>query len=658
MEINISEKINATPSEVWSVFKDPTCWEAWYGVAMEEAHWTAGGYLRYAAHDGIKGGTIPLTDYREAETVTLAGPWADDTYSVRPAGAGSIFSKQVRPKNGATFTAGGYSKESREQQEFLRKFREIVETTYPVTAGGVPGGGDQAAQLRTVPPGGDQLTGMADPLTPKQPLNKKLILSGGIALAVLLAGIGIPISNYNAKAAKYNEGSALINQGDYQSAYGIFESLKDFKDSADWAAYAQSSLKYNEAAQLLGNGQYSKASGIFDSLGDFNDSAKLADYARGKGQLEKADYKNALTTLTSLGGFKDSSMLADLAGRGVKYQEAAALLDQGDFADALVIFTSLGGFKDAAAQAAYAQQGIKYKEGTAMLEAGDYANASAVFDGLGVFNDASDKAAYAKQGIKYSEALALMDRGQYSEAMSLLGEVPDFKDAKQRSAECQAAISYVQGKALYDAGDYAGAAEAFTKAGAYQDAVDLAESSRQYQRFAADYAKAVELKANGQAYAAYKAFIALGNFKDSPDMAAHCPISKPDTGETYRNSAYGGSDCTLTIEPIASAVSCTYFKIYSSNEATLVSCIFMKPGQTASIGLPAGSYVFKEAYSDGDWFGETDMFGSNGTYQRLKSSSLSDIFSLVENYEYTLTLQTADPSGKKVYSKNEDQASF
>lgn len=71
------------------------------------------------------------------------------------------------------------------------------------------------------------------------------------------------------------------------------------------------------------------------------------------------------------------------------------------------------------------------------------------------------------------------------------------------------------------------------------------------------------------------------------------------------------------------------------------------PGQTASISLPAGSNVFKEAYSDRDWFGAMEVFGSNGTYQRLKSSSLSDIFSLEENYEYTLTLQTADPSDKK-----------
>lgn len=128
MDVNVSVKINASPEQAWSVFKDKKRWIDWYGVPIEEADWRENGSVRYG---GQYGGVSGLANYREAGNVTIVGHWADDTYSVRADGNGCVFSKRICPKNGANFTASGYPNECIKQQDYLDKFRDIVEKEYP-----------------------------------------------------------------------------------------------------------------------------------------------------------------------------------------------------------------------------------------------------------------------------------------------------------------------------------------------------------------------------------------------------------------------------------------------------------------------------------------------------------------------------------------------
>ncbi len=46
MDVNVSVKINASPEQAWSVFKDKTRWVDWYGVPIEEADWRENGSAR------------------------------------------------------------------------------------------------------------------------------------------------------------------------------------------------------------------------------------------------------------------------------------------------------------------------------------------------------------------------------------------------------------------------------------------------------------------------------------------------------------------------------------------------------------------------------------------------------------------------------------
>lgn len=144
MDVSVSVKINASPEQVWQVFKDISRWGDWYGVPLKDADWREGGFVRYG---GQYGGQSQLKNYREAATVTCVDRWADDIYSVRADGNGSIFSKTVRPKNGANFTASGYPNECKKQQSYLDKFRDIVEREYTSSSAPTPAAAEPATPV-------------------------------------------------------------------------------------------------------------------------------------------------------------------------------------------------------------------------------------------------------------------------------------------------------------------------------------------------------------------------------------------------------------------------------------------------------------------------------------------------------------------------------
>ena len=95
----------------------------------------------------------------------------------------------------------------------------------------------------------------------------------------------------------------------------------------------------------------------------------------------------------------------------------------------------------------------------------------------------------------------------------------------------------------------------------------------------------------------------------------------------------------------------TYFKVYKveGEKEILVSCVFIRGGATATIKLPAGTYVLKTANSTGSWYGATEMFGDDGYYQRLMVTSGNDRFKLNRGGQYVLAMKTqnGDVTGKK-----------
>ncbi len=176
------------------------------------------------------------------------------------------------------------------------------------------------------------------------------------------------------------------------------------------------------------------------------------------------------------------------------------------------------------------------------------------------------------------------------------------------------------------------------KKGSYKEALDLLNSG--YGDGMEDLDERIEECENGIKYAeaeallgkkknydAYKIFTALGDFKDAKAKAKSCIVAKPKTKETYHNKSYKGSKVRITINAPKDG-NYTYMKIYAykNKKATLVSCVFIAPGGKVKVNLPAGTYIIKQAYGSGNWYGTTDMFGDEGWYYRIYDQNGNNTF--------------------------------
>lgn len=323
-----------------------------------------------------------------------------------------------------------------------------------------------------------------------------------------------------------------------------------------------------------------------------------------------------------------------------RYNEGADLLEKGDYTGAYEVFSELGDYEDAPVIALYAQRGIGYTEAVALMDKGQFAKAEERFNGLYGFKDSQELADQCRKEIIYQEGVTLFEVKDYDGAIEVMQTLPGYREADLYIRRC------VEEKAR-------GAYEAAVTAGDYQHALELldagegnwpnADELRTACQNQLTYREAEKALADGKNYTAWKKYKSLGSFQDAKEKAKSCVKKKPSTGETYRNSKYKGKTVSLTIKPPKDD-DCNYLKIYavtSKGKEVLASCVFIRSGKNATVKLPAGTYVIKAAYSDGSWYGEKEMFGENGIYQRLLFNGGDDEIKLKKNYKYTLTLRTS-----------------
>lgn len=384
--------------------------------------------------------------------------------------------------------------------------------------------------------------------------------------------------------------------------------------------------------------------------------AKQKQYDEASSWLKKGEYDKAQEAFESLGGFEDASDKAEYAEKWMEYDEADDALRDERYSEALDGFESLGDFEDASEKAAQAEQGMNYEKAVEDMEAGRYSEALDSFEALKGFKDAGALALKCQQAVDYESAAALYEAGDYEAAGALYESAGDYEDAQELAEKCSAQIDYAEAKSCMEEGKYVKAADILQSLDADQfpDRDELLEKCENEIR----YFEAHEMLDAGFNYDAYKLFKKLGDFRDSKALAESCKVTKPATGETYRNSAYKGSACDLVIKPPTGDGSCTYLKVYTS-DGIHVSSVFINAGDKAKIKLPAGDYILKSAYGYGDWFGETDMFGDEGNYEVLKVDYLNEVFSFQKNYEYTLSLRCGSlATGDDVPTERENRKDF
>ena len=383
---------------------------------------------------------------------------------------------------------------------------------------------------------------------------------------------------------------------------------------------------------------------------------KVKRYNLGAEYLEKGDYLQAEEIFTSLGDFEDAPLVAAYARRGVVYTAAKESMAAGEFDRAAESFASLGGFKDADALAEECTRIASFRKGEELFSAGSYADALEALKRAEGYGDSLALMEECTRIMTYQRGEELFNAGSYAEAVEVLSQTDGYGDSEALIRECRMIMAAREIEDAMARKDFDQALALLD--GEYGSALENREEKISLCRMGKKYILAREAYDSGLYYTAWKLFRDLGTYDDAAARAQACVIDRPRTGETYHNGEYTAKGCTLTIKLNNSADTYTYFKIYlvSGSKEILVSCVFLNGGTPVTVSLPAGSYVLKTATGKGSWYGEKEMFGDSGSYQRLLYNSGSDTFPLEKNGEYTLTLNVS--SDGNVGSKKESMASF
>ena len=287
-----------------------------------------------------------------------------------------------------------------------------------------------------------------------------------------------------------------------------------------------------------------------------------------------------------------------------------------------------------------------YDKAVTMLEAGSYQEAYDAFNKLGDYKDSIEQKELAWTWLKYVAAKELFNGKDYKAAQDAFKSLGGFEDSANYVKLCEQNIAYLQAIADYEAGSYDKALDAFYKlAGAgFSDASDWVDKT--------EYAIADKKFKDGDKYGAYNGFKALGSYKDSADRMKQCTTPFPGTGELYHNSGFVSSRSAIAIDAV-NLTYVTYFKIY--NGTTLVSTMWINPGEKCTIDVPPGTYTIKRATGSA-WFGEEIMFGEEGNYVVMTFEGGNDSYSLDDNKIVTITMAVA--SGGNTGTKGVGSAGF
>jgi len=273
-----------------------------------------------------------------------------------------------------------------------------------------------------------------------------------------------------------------------------------------------------------------------------------------------------------------------------------------------------------------------------------YQSACDDFTRLGDYQDSTfyadkcqEKIDLCAQNIEYIDAMELYDAGEFESAKTAFGNLGNFRDAGNMVNKCQNQIDFLSAQDLYEDGKYDEALKIFNSL----KNAGLSEASEWCDK--TNYAIADKLFTEGRKYEAWKIFNRLGKYSDSETRANDCKTPYPDTGVLYHNEGYWSSSVRLNIDG-GNLSRPVFIKIYSGD--TLVASLFINSGHSVTINLPAGNYTFRQA-TGSNWFGDTDMFGDEGTYVTLLFNNDTTSIYLQAGYEYqmTLALQTGGNVG-------------
>ena len=304
-----------------------------------------------------------------------------------------------------------------------------------------------------------------------------------ISTVVILAGGTYGVYFHGIPAYKYYRAQQQLEDGAYENAKAAFLELEDYHNSAEMVLESDY-LRAGQAARTGNLTSLKAAQDIYETLKDYKDSADLAidmRYQRAQLLMQAKEYENAIQVFGETPGYKDSGERITEA----EYLWASQLMDALDYGAARSKFLVLGEYKDTAQLA----QDCLYLPALSNIEQQQYGPAIELLKQL---PDTHPDAARKIQEAHYLWGEMLFAQEKFDEAAEKYLAAGDYLDSYLKASACL----YEPAVQMMAQGDYAGAKAKFDKISAYLDAAKLSqECSYQMGREALlgqDYAAAIQ----------------------------------------------------------------------------------------------------------------------------------------------------------------------
>ena len=301
-----------------------------------------------------------------------------------------------------------------------------------------------------------------------------------------------------AKEYLYTTACVSLEKADSTSGYltakKMFQNprIKDYRDTAEKTKEAKTLAEMQEIyenasrkAHTADSDGQKEAARLFESISDFKDSADRAQICWDKAaEYDKAAKrkKHIINTLAVSGSLCAAFLvvLFTVIIPAVKYNNGLKAIESGEYDKAVVIFQELGNYKDSVDQITVAQNSKAYDSAVELLNAGKYEEAISAFNSLGDFSDSPSqktKATELKNQRDYDNAMALLNEGKYEEAISAFTTLNGFSDSSSqitKATELKNQRDYDNAMTLLNEGKYEEAISAFNALWNFQDSASKA----------------------------------------------------------------------------------------------------------------------------------------------------------------------------------------
>ncbi|MBR4345772.1 MAG: TIR domain-containing protein [Oscillospiraceae bacterium] len=257
-----------------------------------------------------------------------------------------------------------------------------------------------------------------------------------------------------AKEYLYTTACVSLEKADSTSGYltakKMFQNprIKDYKDTAEKTKEAKTLAEMQEIYENASTKAHTadadglkEAARLFESISDFKDSADRARICWGKAaEYDKAAKRKHIINTLAVSASLCAAFLVVLFTviiPAVKYNNGLKAIESGEYDKAVVIFQELGNYKDSVDQITVAQNSKAYDSAVELLNAGKYEEAISAFNSLGDFSDSPSqitKATELKNQRDYDNAMALLNEGKYEEAISAFNALGNFQDSASQAA--------------------------------------------------------------------------------------------------------------------------------------------------------------------------------------------------------------------------------